>query len=266
MYVRLGFSIAAHLEPDILLVDEVLAVGDATFQLQCIERLNELRRSGTTMLFISHDLLTIEKLCDRVVLMQRGRLISSGMPHDVVTAYQGSAALREVAHVADAVPVSGAGLATIESIGFRDDAGRSISAARTGSPISTSVGYRAEREIRNAVVEVFFYSRDGRTLMFQQTTAHSGGELTLSPGTGDIEFGMPALGLQPGIYTIGATIRERAASGAIDWFYGHTTLYVEPGKSVRGYFYAPHEWRLATHPAEFETRHSPTAARGRSAT
>src|SRR5512144_1128812 len=62
MYVRLGFAIAAHVDVDILLVDEVLAVGDAAFQIQCHERLNELRRAGTTMLFISHDLVSIEKL------------------------------------------------------------------------------------------------------------------------------------------------------------------------------------------------------------
>ena len=66
MYVRLGFAVAAHLEADILLVDEVLGVGDAAFQLRCYERIGELRRDGTTLLFISHDLSSIDRLCDRV--------------------------------------------------------------------------------------------------------------------------------------------------------------------------------------------------------
>ena len=102
MYVRLGFAVAAHLEADILLVDEVLAVGDAAFQVQCIERLNELRRSGTTMLFISHDLTSIEKLCDRVALMERGELVASGAAHDIVERYQRTAANAHVAAMADA--------------------------------------------------------------------------------------------------------------------------------------------------------------------
>ena len=64
MYVRLGFAVAAHLEPDVLLVDEVLAVGDAEFQVKCLERIQELQAQGTTSLFISHDLSAVERLCD----------------------------------------------------------------------------------------------------------------------------------------------------------------------------------------------------------
>src|SRR6266478_4192194 len=84
MFVRLGFSIAAHLDPDVLLLDEVLAVGDAAFQSKCLERVNDLRRSGKTILFISHDLGAVERLCDRVLLMQRGQVIASGSPAEVI--------------------------------------------------------------------------------------------------------------------------------------------------------------------------------------
>jgi lipopolysaccharide transport system ATP-binding protein len=70
MYVRLGFAIAAHLDPDILLLDEVLAVGDAAFQLKCIQRIQELEQAGTTIVFISHDLGAVERLCSRVILMK----------------------------------------------------------------------------------------------------------------------------------------------------------------------------------------------------
>ena len=70
------------------------------------------------------------------------------------------------------------------------------------------------------------------------------GELTLTPGQGIVEFRIPEVGLQPGAYTIGATVRRRPAPDTIDWFFGNAVLYVQPGKSVRGYFYSPHEWRL----------------------
>ena len=244
MYVRLGFAIAAHLDADILLVDEVLAVGDAAFQSQCLERLGELRRAGMTMLFVSHDLMSIERLCDRVGLMQKGQLVAYGEPAEIVHDYQKMAARVDVAALADAtVPGANPGRARIEHVTFHDEHGLEALATTTGAPLVTRVHYRVDAPVRDAVIEAFYYSRDGRTLHCQHSTAVAGGELTLLPGTGAIEFSTPGLGLQPGIYTIGATIRERTAPDTIDWYYGRTLLYVEPGKSVRGYFYTPHEWR-----------------------
>ena len=74
MYLRLGFAIAAHLDPDILLLDEVLAVGDAVFQTRCIERINQLRNAGTTIVFVSHNLSAVQSLCDRVFLLRQGEI------------------------------------------------------------------------------------------------------------------------------------------------------------------------------------------------
>jgi lipopolysaccharide transport system ATP-binding protein len=87
MHVRLGFAIAAHLEPDILLLDEVLAVGDAAFQAKCIQRIKELEVAGTTIVFISHDLTAVERLCQRVILMRKGQIASEGLPRDVIKEY-----------------------------------------------------------------------------------------------------------------------------------------------------------------------------------
>lgn len=249
MYVRLGFSVAAHLEPDILLVDEVLAVGDAPFQAQCLERLNDLRRSGMTMLFISHDLASVEKLCDRVALIDQGRLIAHGAPHQVVTTYQHLTANTHVAAMVDANAPEPDAAARVRDVTFHDEHGVEIPSARTGEPLVARVNYSVQRTVEDAVVELFYYSRDGRVLHCQQTTALAGGELTLSAGRGSIEFLMPGIGLQPGTYAIGATIRERTAPETIDWWYGRTVLPVEPGRAVRGYFYTPHEWRLVIDPA-----------------
>src|SRR3954454_3764275 len=88
MYLRLGFSIAAHLEPDILLLDEVLAVGDASFQAKCLDRINELHRQGRTIVFISHDLGAVERLCGRVLLMNHGGIDAEGSAREVIAKYQ----------------------------------------------------------------------------------------------------------------------------------------------------------------------------------
>lgn len=92
MYVRLGFAIAAHLDPDILLLDEVLAVGDAAFQAKCIQRIKELEAAGTTIVFISHDLTAVERLCQRVILMRKGQIAAEGVPRDVIKEYHSGAA------------------------------------------------------------------------------------------------------------------------------------------------------------------------------
>lgn len=92
MFVRLGFSIAAHLDPDVLLLDEVLAVGDAAFQFKCLNRVDELRQAGKTIIFISHDLNAVERLCDRVLLLERGQIIANGSPVEVIDRYKGAGA------------------------------------------------------------------------------------------------------------------------------------------------------------------------------
>jgi ABC-type polysaccharide/polyol phosphate transport system ATPase subunit len=88
MYVRLGFSVAAHLEPDVLIVDEVLAVGDERFRQKCLDRMGEVRRRETTVVLVSHDMRMIERLCDRACLLVRGELDIEGEPGKVIARYR----------------------------------------------------------------------------------------------------------------------------------------------------------------------------------
>jgi ABC-type polysaccharide/polyol phosphate transport system ATPase subunit len=88
MYMRLGFSVAVHLAPEILLIDEILAVGDERFQQKCLERMQAFRAEGKTIVLVSHDLDTIEQMCDRACLLVRGRIESEGEPGTVVARYR----------------------------------------------------------------------------------------------------------------------------------------------------------------------------------
>ena len=87
MYVRLAFSVAAHLEPEVLLVDEVLAVGDAEFQRRCLGRMESLGESGRTVIFVSHNMQTVSQLCDRAILLEQGRIVQDGDSGEVVARY-----------------------------------------------------------------------------------------------------------------------------------------------------------------------------------
>jgi lipopolysaccharide transport system ATP-binding protein len=88
MYVRLAFAVAAHVRADLLLVDEVLSVGDMAFQQKCLARMNELRESGTTIVYISHNLWSVSTFCHRALLLQGGRIIAEGRPDDVIQTYR----------------------------------------------------------------------------------------------------------------------------------------------------------------------------------
>jgi ABC-2 type transport system ATP-binding protein len=88
MHARLGFSIAVHLDPDVVLVDEVLAVGDESFQRKCTQRMEEMRRRGKTIVLVSHGLASVQKMCDRAALLVAGRLVESGDPEAVVGRYR----------------------------------------------------------------------------------------------------------------------------------------------------------------------------------
>jgi len=90
MYLRLGFAVAAHLNPAVLLVDEVLAVGDASFQSKCMRRIEELRRDGMTIVFVSHDMTAVERLCARAFFLEGGEIRASGAPHEVIGKYYDS--------------------------------------------------------------------------------------------------------------------------------------------------------------------------------
>lgn len=243
MYVRLGFSIAAHLDPDILLLDEVLAVGDAAFQSKCLERIGQMKRSGTTIVFISHDLGAVERLCDRVLLMQQGRIVASGAPREVVARYQSSPPPKAMS-VAGAAMANQERLAAVRALGFQDARGREAAAIRTGEPFTARIGFEASAPLADVVFELFLYAADG-TLLCQFTTEVSGDRIDLEPGAGALEFAGAGFGLLPGIYYTDVVIKERGTPKFYDWTQpGFTVLRVDPGAMVRGEFYMPHEWRL----------------------
>src|SRR5918996_769029 len=113
MYVRLGFAVAAHVEAQILLVDEVLAVGDEAFQQRCYRRIAELRDAGATVVFISHDLASVERLCPRVMLFRNGRVVFDGDSHTAVVEYR-----RSIGAAGPADPVPNDGIVRTARVAF----------------------------------------------------------------------------------------------------------------------------------------------------
>jgi lipopolysaccharide transport system ATP-binding protein len=242
MYVRLGFSIAAHLDPDILLLDEVLAVGDAGFQEKCLQRLRELERAGKTIIFISHDLTAVEQLCDRTLLVQRGEVIADGPPREVIAKYR-QTGINFVGSTPPAIQSGGiTKRAEITSLKFFDQNGCETTARATGDCLTVRLECHAHASIPGAVIDVLFYDGVGELYChFTSRTMDEG--IDLAPGHHVYEFHCPVLGLLPGTYYVDAAIERVNDPELVDWQYRCALLQVNGSKPLRGGSYMPHEFR-----------------------
>ncbi|MGE5812938.1 MAG: ABC transporter ATP-binding protein [Acidobacteriota bacterium] len=253
MYVRLGFAIAAHLEPDVLLVDEVLAVGDAEFQARCLRRMEDLKRRGLTMILVSHDLGAIEQLCDRALLLDRGCIAAEGAGHEVVTAYQRLTAGGAARAAASARPIEPDSLEPpleIIALTLSKRDGQSTLTATSGEPLTAAVRLRAARTFEDVEVVLSIYHFEQGTLLVECTSRAYGEPLAMRDGETVVEFVIPQLLLAPGVYTIGATARPASEPRPVAWRFGRTTLYVEGAYSGGGHFLLPYQCRATTrHPS-----------------
>jgi len=241
MYVRLGFSIAAHLDPDILLIDEVLAVGDLSFQRKCLQRIEELKRAGCTIIFISHDLGAVERLCDRAVLMRRGQTAGTGAPAEMIALYQQIIA---EAAAEDFTASRERRAAEITYFEFRGSGRDGRTEFRTGEPLMVRMDWAASEDVSDVIFYVYFYTQDN--VLCTQLTSEDGPRVDLRQGKGYVEFTCPELTLPPGIYHVDVGVRKRevARGYSLHWLNHCAVLHVLDGTAVRGTFYTPHTWRI----------------------
>ncbi|HEX6503011.1 MAG TPA: ABC transporter ATP-binding protein [Terriglobales bacterium] len=233
MYVRLGFSVAAHLDPDIILLDEVLAVGDAAFQAKCLDRIAELRKSGRTIVFISHHLAAVYRLCDRALLLDHGRIIMDGAPREVIDHYQQLTFSNQDTFLAESSGAARAAECTSVAFESSDPPG----SVRTGYPAIARVGYRASQQIAGATVRVSMFWPSGYLCAQFNTN-----EFQLEPGWGAVEFRCPSLPIVPGLYRIDVAIEANGQE--IDARQRCATLRVDPGKPALGDFHIESEWSV----------------------
>jgi lipopolysaccharide transport system ATP-binding protein len=249
MYVRLGFSIAAHLDPDILLLDEVLAVGDASFQRKCIQRITELKKNGTTIVFISHDLRAVQQLCDRVILLKKGQIEANGDPAETIALYQSlSSQLSE--RTAGGIGQKPTGEAVVTSLTFYDENDNECLTFETGKPLKAVLNYRVDKPLADVIFEVQFYSQEGRLQSFFSSET-LGRSIDVEPGEGSIVFDCSSVGLGPGMYFIDTGIRHRHAPYGIDidWRRRCLAVRIDYDRHLRDTFYMPYICRHSPPPS-----------------
>lgn len=211
MTVRLGFAVAAKLDPEILIVDEVIAVGDEEFQRRCYDYLFDLRQRGRTIVLVTHSMATVESMCDHAVWLDRGTVAASGSAVDVVRQYL-DRVNRTEAERADPLAASagiinrlGSGEAQIERVELLGDDGHPLPYLVTGAPCTFRMHYRADTRIEPAYFSLGFFTEAGLCVSFPEVRSE-GRSFSLRPGRGHIDYRLPALPLSPGTYQLSSLI------------------------------------------------------------
>ncbi len=271
MYVRLAFATAINVSADVLLVDEVLAVGDQRFQARCLDYINSLKRQGVTILMVSHDLDSVRNLCDRAIWLDKGRLVASGVTDVVVDKYvqqvyeRGEADDRTErddrrldspseteSHTEspDDGDIMGAyqrrwGTREAEIIDarFLDTHGRDRLLLTTGEPCSIIVHYRAHRRIEEPMFGLAIHRSDGLHIT-GPNTVFADYDIACIEGEGQVRYEVDALPLLPGTYYLTASICDHDGEHAYDY---HSLMYrfrVQPGDVQERYgtVHIPGHW------------------------
>jgi lipopolysaccharide transport system ATP-binding protein len=199
MFVRLAFAVAANLETEILLVDEVLSVGDSAFQQKSLKRMQELTQEGRTILFVSHNLATIQSLCDRAILLSRGHVVADGEPFSVIDFYQTMARTRPEG--AGSIAQSSDGKVELVAVDFLDTKGAHLDNVFCGQDVSLRLLFNAKEDIGQAVVNVGIENSLGiRVALLSNLLV--GQDLVLRGSQTEILCRIPTLPLAPGEYSM----------------------------------------------------------------
>jgi homopolymeric O-antigen transport system ATP-binding protein len=212
MRVRLGFAVAAHLNPEVLLVDEVLAVGDADFQRKCLGKMHDVARSGRTVLFVSHNMASLRNLCTRGLLLDHGRTLALLPIDEAVDRYLASSSVQTMAHGdLSQVPRPKGRLPVLRRIEFFDPAGKRISGVPTTAPLTLRIRYEHSTALRQPRFAIIVEDSAG-VRVFATDTRFQVRRFPDLPASGSVECHFPRLNLAPGTYyiTVGCAIGSTA--------------------------------------------------------
>jgi len=227
MYVRLAFAVAAHLEPDILIVDEVLAVGDAAFQKKCLGKMGGVAKAGRTVIFVSHNMSALVNLCEHGLLLERGRAVAYGGIDEVVSRYlstpdRDQSGFADLTNHRDRAP----GMQPIaRAIGLRGEAGSYRTVAYTGEDLVFEIHYDSG-DVTLDLVQLFVCSFGGRRI-FTVGTHHSPEFSSVLRGKGVVECTLRGVQLAEGDYTVAVAFGRHAPRHDMDYVENALAFRVE---------------------------------------
>lgn len=208
MYVRLAFAVAAHLEPEILVVDEVLAVGDSAFQNKCLGRMADIAQGGRTALFVSHNMAAVQRLCSHSLLLKQGRVAYFGPTSEAVARYLNEPISgAETTSLEDFPKRSGSGLIRLTSFHLEDAGGQRVQCVQSGMDFFIVLGFRSPNANapRQVDVGVSLHLSD-TSMLAVHYASYTGQVFAKVPPKGEFRFKIRSLPLKDGRYPVGARI------------------------------------------------------------
>lgn len=265
MYMRLAFSVAINVDADVLLIDEILGVGDANFQAKCFHKLREIKASGTTIVIVSHSLGQIEQICERSIWIHEGVIRAEGPARDVDLEYLDymGEKMQETARKEqkrqqkkeDAHPESeetkeaheknrwGNGNARIREIQLLDANGKEQRVFQTGEAMRIQVGYHVEKPVKDAVFGVGIFRQDGLQCYGTNTRIDKQPVFHLTKD-GTMQLELRELQLLPGMYTLDLAI-EAEDGVPVDYFKQAMTIQMTASMGDVGVMRIPHQWKIS---------------------
>ena len=242
MYVRLGFAVAAHIEPDILLIDEVLAVGDIAFQRKCLQKIQQMRNSGVTIVFVSHDLESVRRICPNALFINNGEVVFSGKSQEAIEYYLKSiedpftafCKVKGEPFEEEEPPVR------IEEVKLYDVSGVERNEFKTGDYMRVEIRYLARKKIIKPTFTVGFFSAG--QVFADHNSRFEGYDIKSISGHGKVNLIIKSLLLLPGLYEARAHIADKDSIGIYD--IKSALFFVREGKRGYGLYYQPHLWEV----------------------
>jgi ABC-type polysaccharide/polyol phosphate transport system ATPase subunit len=261
MYVRLGFAVAVHVDPEILLVDEILSVGDEEFSAKCIAKIQEMKMRGTTLVFVTHQLALVRELCDRAAWIDKGVVRALGDPTRVVDDYLQEVSGRKVAgEPEDAEPEAadepaveeerdpneeerwGSREVVITEVVLRDPKGRQLVALGSQEPVVVDIAVSALEPQKDFVFGIGIFHTDG-TCVYGTNTDIEAFRPDLLDGEGRVRFVIPSLDLVGGTYRLDVAVHTKNGR-AFDYRRGVLRFIVGSTLHETGVYRPPHEWQF----------------------
>lgn len=263
MQMRLAFAVAVHIEPEILLIDEVLAVGDLAFQRKCLERIAQFKAEGCTIILVSHDTSVIQQLCDEALWLRAGRLVAYGATDVVVGQYVAEMTaetrrrtpivrppLRTPMGAELRVNENRLGSLEMEIVAVRllNPMGLPVTELESGDPLCVEIEYLAPQSINAPVFGVTMTREDG-FVCYDTSTAAAGLTLPTVHGQGQVALYLERLDLGDGVYYVDVGVYERDWAYAYDYHWHVYPLLVCSPKGEKGVLRPPHHWEVGGVPA-----------------
>lgn len=248
MAARLGFACAIHVEPDILLVDEVLAVGDVKFRMKCYKRLAKLRENGTAFILVSHNAHAILNVCNSAVYLAKGQVVKVGETDSVIRKYEedlclGGTETSSGMLVFPAKSTEESSGLDITSLAFKDEEGNVLSTPMTGEPVYLCVSCKVHKRISNANLGIDITALSGESDRVLYLTSSADNEcLDLLPGDVEIQMQMPYCGLIPGKYSANIYVKEGVFS--FDVIKAFRFVVKASKVTSRSVYYQPRTWKV----------------------